>query len=108
IDRPISNPAGFVLHGEWISLLRERRSLLRRMPFPTRLDVWRAKATGLLAGCDPPDLSECGGENAVHVLQAPDEFALPAMCAMRGQSFLAETSIGQSLSDNESVRVMCV
>jgi hypothetical protein len=55
-----------------------------------------------------PDLRECGRENAVHVLQVPEKFALPAMCAMRGQSFLAETSIGQSLSDNERVKVMCV
>jgi hypothetical protein len=35
-----------------------------------------------------PDVRECGRENAV----VPEEFALPAMCAMRGQSFLAETS----------------
>jgi hypothetical protein len=55
-----------------------------------------------------PDLRECGRENAVHVLQVPEEFAAPAMCAMRGQSFLAETSIGQTLSNNERVKVMCV
>ena len=55
-----------------------------------------------------PDVRECGRENAVYGLQVPEEFALPTMCAMRGQSFLAETSIGQSLSDNERVKVMCV
>jgi len=55
-----------------------------------------------------PDLRDCGRQNAVHVLQVPEEFALPAMCAMRGQSFLAETSIGQALSDDERVKVMCV
>src|SRR5258708_26685547 len=30
------------------------------------------------------------------------------MCAMRGQAFLAETSIGQELASNERVKVMCV
>jgi hypothetical protein len=55
-----------------------------------------------------PDLGECSRENAVHVLQVPEEFALPAMCAMRGQSFLAETTIGQELANNERVKVMCV
>jgi hypothetical protein len=39
-----------------------------------------------------PDLRDCTRDNAVHVLQVPEEFALPAMCAMRGQAFLAETS----------------
>ena len=55
-----------------------------------------------------PDLGECSRDNAVHVLQVPEEFALPAMCAVRGQSYLAETSIGQALSDNDRVKVMCV
>jgi hypothetical protein len=55
-----------------------------------------------------PDLRHCGRDNAVHVLQVPEEFALPSMCAMRGQSFVAETSIGQALADNERVKVMCV
>jgi hypothetical protein len=55
-----------------------------------------------------PDLGECSRDNAVHVLQVPEEFALPAMCAVRGQSYLAETSIGKALSDNERVKVMCV
>jgi len=55
-----------------------------------------------------PDLRDCTRDNAVHVLQVPEEFALPAMCAMRGQAFLAETSIGQELTDEERVKVMCV
>jgi len=44
----------------------------------------------------------------VHVLQVPEEFAVPAMCAMRGQAFLAETAIGQPLADSERVKVICV
>jgi hypothetical protein len=55
-----------------------------------------------------PDLAECSRENAVHVLQVPEEFAVPAMCAMRGQSFLAETAIGQPLANGERVKVICV
>jgi hypothetical protein len=55
-----------------------------------------------------PDLRECSRDNAVHVLQVPEEFALPAMCAMRGQALLAESSIGQEMADNERVKVMCV
>jgi len=55
-----------------------------------------------------PDIRECGRDNAVHVLRVPEEFALPSMCAMRGQAFLAETSIGQELAGDERVKVMCV
>jgi hypothetical protein len=55
-----------------------------------------------------PDLRECSRENAVHILQVPEEFAVPAMCAIRGQSFLAETAMGQALANNERVKVMCV
>jgi hypothetical protein len=55
-----------------------------------------------------PDLRECSRDNAVHVLQVPEEFALPAICAMRCQAFLAETSIGQELADDERVKIMCV
>lgn len=55
-----------------------------------------------------PDLRTCDRRNAVHVMQVPEEFAMPAMCAMRGQAFLAETSIGQELANNERVKVMCI
>src|SRR5215510_5543867 len=50
-----------------------------------------------------PDLRECSRDNAIHVLQVPEEFALPFMCAMRG-----ETSIGQELAKDERIKVMCV
>jgi hypothetical protein len=67
--------------------------------------------TALILVCSltlTPDLQECSRDNAVHVLQVPEEFALPAMCAMRGQAFIAETSIGQELANNERIKVMCV
>jgi hypothetical protein len=55
-----------------------------------------------------PDLRECNRDNAVQVLQVPEEFALPEMCLMHGQAFLAGTSIGQDLAKNERVKVMCI
>jgi hypothetical protein len=55
-----------------------------------------------------PDLRECNRDNAVHVFQVPEEFALLSMCAMRGQAYVAETTIGQELTNSESVKVMCI
>jgi len=55
-----------------------------------------------------PNLRDCSRDNAVHVLQVPEEFALPVTCALRGQAFLAETSVGQELATDEAVKVMCV
>jgi hypothetical protein len=54
-----------------------------------------------------PDLRECGRDNATNVMQVPEEFALPSQCMIRGQAFLAETSIGQDLAANERVKVVC-
>jgi hypothetical protein len=67
--------------------------------------------TALILVCSlnvTPDLRACDRGNAVHVLQVPEEFAMPAMCAMRGQAFLAETSIGQELTNDERVKVVCI
>jgi hypothetical protein len=55
-----------------------------------------------------PHLRECNRDNAVHVFQVPEAFALPSMCAMRGQAYVAETTIGQELTNSESVKVMCI
>ena len=55
-----------------------------------------------------PDLRTCDRDNAVHVLRLPDEFAMPSMCAMRGQAFLAQTSVGQELTNDERVKIVCV
>jgi hypothetical protein len=55
-----------------------------------------------------PDLRECNRDKAVHVFKVPEEFALPSMCAMRGQAYVAETTIGQELTKSESVKVMCI
>ena len=55
-----------------------------------------------------PEIRECNCDYAVQALQVSEEFAVPATCTMRGQSFLAETSIAIELADNERVKVMCV
>jgi hypothetical protein len=41
-------------------------------------------------------------------MRVPAEFANPATCFMHAQAYLAETSIGQELGDNDRVRVVCV
>ena len=55
-----------------------------------------------------PDLRDCTRANAVDVLVTPVAFANPATCFMHGQAYLAETSIGRDLTDNERVKVVCV
>ena len=59
--------------------------------------------TALILVCSltiTPDLRECSRDNAIHVLQVPEVFALPFMCAMCGEAFIAETSIGQELASS--------
>ena len=54
-----------------------------------------------------PDLRECSRDNATNVMQVPEEFSLPSQCFIRGQAFLAQTSIGREMADNERVKVVC-
>ena len=55
-----------------------------------------------------PDLGSCTRDNAVDVLRVPESFGNPAMCFMHGQAYLADTSLGRDLADNERVKVVCV
>jgi hypothetical protein len=55
-----------------------------------------------------PDLRDCSRANAVAVMRAPAEFGNPATCFMHGQAYLAQTSIGRELADNERVKIFCV
>jgi hypothetical protein len=55
-----------------------------------------------------PELRDCSRDNATNVLQVPEEFMLPSQCMMRGQAFVAETSIGQDLAREERIKVTCV
>jgi hypothetical protein len=55
-----------------------------------------------------PDLQSCTRETAVDTMRVPEAFANPATCFMHGQAYLAETSIGRELTENERVKVVCV
>jgi len=55
-----------------------------------------------------PDLAACSQSNAVHSMYVPEEFGNPVTCFMHGEAFVAGTSIGQELAENERVKVVCV
>jgi hypothetical protein len=55
-----------------------------------------------------PDLASCTRETAVDAMRVPEDFANPATCFMHGQAYLAETSIGRDLAENERIKVVCV
>ena len=55
-----------------------------------------------------PDIRTCTRDNAVDAVQVPEAFANPATCFMRGQAYLADTSLGRDLTENERVKVVCV
>jgi hypothetical protein len=59
----------------------------------------------IAAASDPQD---CTRNDATTVLRVPGEFGNPAACFMRGQAYLAGTSIGRELQPNERVKVICV
>jgi len=54
-----------------------------------------------------PDLRDCSRANATTVMRVPAEFANPATCFMHGQAYLAETSIGQELGQDDRVKIVC-
>jgi len=55
-----------------------------------------------------PDIRTCTRDNAVDAVHVPEAFANPATCFMRGQAYLADTSHGRELTENERVKVVCV
>jgi hypothetical protein len=67
--------------------------------------------TALILVCSlavTPDLSDCSQSNAVDTMFVPEQFANPATCFMHGQAYLAETSIGRGITQDERVKVVCV
>lgn len=54
-----------------------------------------------------PDLRDCTRANATAVMRVPADFGNPVMCFVHGQAYLAQTSIGQELSDDDRVKVVC-
>ena len=55
-----------------------------------------------------PDLGECTRKNATAEMRVPAEFGNPITCLMHAQAYLAETSLGQDLSSNDRVKIICV
>lgn len=55
-----------------------------------------------------PNLGDCNRYNAVDVMWVPETFNNPITCYMHGQAYIAGTSIGRSLAENEHVRVLCL
>lgn len=53
------------------------------------------------------DVRDCSRANATAVMRVPAEFANPVTCLMHGQAYLAGTSIGQELADNERIKIIC-
>lgn len=54
-----------------------------------------------------PDARDCTRDNAAAVMRVPVEFGNPATCFLHGQAYLAETSIGRELRDDDLVKVVC-
>jgi hypothetical protein len=55
-----------------------------------------------------PDLAGCTRDNALEMVQVPATFASPVACLLHGQAYLAQSSIGRDLAENEVVKVVCV
>jgi hypothetical protein len=67
--------------------------------------------TALILVCSlaaTPDLASCDKSNAVHSLRVPEEFSNPVTCFMHGQAYLAETSVGQDVTPDERIKIVCV
>jgi len=54
-----------------------------------------------------PDIRDCTRDNAVDVMRVPAEYASPVSCFVRGQAFLAETSLAQDLGENDRIKIVC-
>ncbi len=66
--------------------------------------------TALILVCSlaaTPDLSSCTRANAIDIVRVPDQFGNPASCFMRGQAYLADTSVGRDLTGDERLKVVC-
>jgi len=55
-----------------------------------------------------PDLRQCNRDNAVDVLQVPGQIESAGMCGFQGQAYVAGATVGQSLAENETIKVLCI
>ena len=66
--------------------------------------------TALILVCSlaiTPELRNCDRNNALQVLQVPEQFGMPTTCLMHGEAYLAGTSIGREITEREKVKVIC-
>src|SRR5262249_22406193 len=54
------------------------------------------------------NLGDCTRDNALDVIYVPATFASPVTCLMHAQAYVADSSIGRDLPQNEGVKVICV
>jgi len=54
------------------------------------------------------NLGDCTRDNALDVVYVPTTFASPVTCLMHAQAYVADSSIGRDLQQNEGVKVVCV
>jgi hypothetical protein len=65
--------------------------------------------TALILVCSLATVSnDCTRDNALDVVYVPATFGSPAACMMRAQDYVANSSIGRDLPENEAFKVICV
>ena len=65
--------------------------------------------TALILICSLATISnDCTRDNALDVVYVPATFDSPAACMMRAQAYVANSSIGRDLPQNEAFKVICV
>jgi hypothetical protein len=52
--------------------------------------------------------NDCTRDNALDVVYVPATFGSPAACMMRAQAYVANSSIGRDLPENEAFKVVCL
>jgi hypothetical protein len=65
--------------------------------------------TALILVCSLATVSnDCTRDNALDVVYVPATFDSPVTCMMHAQAYVADSSIGRDLPQNEAVKVICV
>ena len=64
--------------------------------------------TAVIFVCSLATVSNLPRDNALDVVYVPTTFASPVPCLMRAQAYVADSSIGRDLQQNEGVKVICV
>jgi hypothetical protein len=54
------------------------------------------------------DMGDCTRDNALDVVYVPTTFGSLVSCLMHAQAYVADSSIGRDLQQNEGLKVVCV